>query len=71
MRNAALVLGVIGGVIGLMIGFFSYSYTEVVARFGEVEGLARQVENVGLIRIASFLSPLLAIAPPARCGAGC
>ncbi|MDR9393424.1 MAG: hypothetical protein RI571_03745 [Roseovarius sp.] len=62
MRNAALVLGVIGGVIGLMVGFFSYGYTEVVARFGEVEGLARQVENVGLIRVASFLSPLLAIA---------
>lgn len=62
MRNAALVLGVIGGLLGLLVGFFSYGYTEAVDRFGEIEGLARQVENVGLIRTASFLSPLLAIA---------
>lgn len=62
MRNAALVLGVIGGLLGLLVGFFSYGYTEAVDRFGEIEGLASQVDNVGLIRTASFLSPLLAIA---------
>lgn len=62
MRNAALVLGVVGGLLGLLVGFFSYGYTEAIDRFGEIEGLARQVENAGLIRTASFLSPLLAIA---------
>lgn len=62
MRNAALVLGIIGGLIALFVGFFSYGYTEAIDRYGEIEGLAQQVENVGLIRTVSFLAPLLAIA---------
>jgi hypothetical protein len=62
MRNAALVLGVIGGLVAMLVGFFSYGYTEFIAEYGEIEGLAKQVENVGLIRAVSFLSPLLAIA---------
>ena len=62
MRNAALVLGIIGGVFAMFVGFFGYGYTEVVERVGEIDGIARQVDNVGLIRTASFLSPLLAIA---------
>ncbi len=62
MRNAALVLGIIGGIFGMLVGFFSYGYTEAVERFGEVEGLVEQVGNVELIRVTSILSPLLAIA---------
>ncbi len=62
MRNAALVLGIIGGIVGMLVGFFSYGYTTAVERFGEIEGIAEQVANVELIRVASFLSPLLAIA---------
>ncbi|WP_319826296.1 hypothetical protein [Thalassovita sp.] len=62
MRNAALVLGIIGGIIGMVVGFVSYGYTEVIDRYGEIEGLAEQVRNVDLIRGASFLMPLLAIA---------
>lgn len=62
MRNAALTLGVIGGVIAMIVGFFSYGYTEAVQRYGEIEGLAEQVGNVELIRAAAVLAPLLAIA---------
>jgi len=62
MRNAALVLGLIGGIVGMIVGFFSYGYTEAVEYFGEVEGLAEQVNDVELIRAASLFSPLLAIA---------
>jgi hypothetical protein len=62
MRNAALVLGIIGGCLALIVGFFSYGYTELINEFGEIEGLAEQVDRVGLIRTVSFLSPLLAIA---------
>lgn len=61
MRNAALVLGIIGGIFAMFVGFFGYGYTEAVERYGEIEGLTRQVDNVGLIRTASLLSPLLAI----------
>ncbi len=66
MRNAALVLGIIGGVIGMIVGFFSYGYTEAVdwanAEFDNVPGWLKQVEDVGLIRFVSLFSPLLAIA---------
>ena len=62
MRNAALILGVIGGLLALIVGFFSYGYTEFIAEFGEIEGLAHQVERVQLIRTVSFIAPLLAIA---------
>lgn len=62
MRNAALMLGVIGGIIAIFVGFFSYGYTEVVENFGEIEGLAEQVDKVQLIRLVSFLAPILAIA---------
>ena len=60
MRNAALVLGVIGGLLAMLVGFFSYGYTEFITQYGEIEGLAEQVDRVGLIRAVSFLSPLLA-----------
>ncbi len=62
MRNAALTLGIIGGIIGMIVRFFSYGYTTFIDWFGEVPDLAPQVENVQLIRTASLLAPLLAIA---------
>jgi len=62
MRNAALVLGIIGGVIGMIVGFFGYGYVAFVNWFGEVPDLAEQVNNPGLIQTASIVSPLLAIA---------
>ncbi|CUH87281.1 hypothetical protein PH5382_01206 [Phaeobacter sp. CECT 5382] len=61
MRNAALVLGIIAGLLGLIVGFFSYGYTAAVEHFGAVEGLAEQVENVDRLRVLAVLSPLLAI----------
>ncbi|MEL7255187.1 MAG: hypothetical protein AAFZ04_04810 [Pseudomonadota bacterium] len=62
MRNAALMLGVIGGVMAIVIGFFSYGYTEVIDAYGEIEGVAEQVERYQLIRFVSFIAPILAIA---------
>lgn len=61
MRNAALILGIIGGVIAMIIGFFSFGYTQVIENHGEIEGLATQVDNVQLVRVTSFLAPLLAL----------
>lgn len=62
MRNAALTLGVIGGIIGMIVGFFSYGYTEFIDWFGEVPDIVEQVDNVGIIRVVSLLAPLFAIA---------
>jgi hypothetical protein len=63
MRNAALVLGIIGGVWAMLVGFLGYGYTElaeVSARHGG--GWFDQVQNPRLLRAASFLAPILAIA---------
>ena len=62
MRNAALVLGIIAGVVGMIVGFFGWGYTEVIARYGEMGDWATQVENVGLVRATALMAPMLAIA---------
>lgn len=59
MRNAALVLGIIAGIFALIVGFFGYGYTVAADHWSE--GLA-QVNDVRLIRFASVLAPMLAIA---------
>lgn len=62
MRNAALILGIIGGLWGMLVGFFSYGYTEFIAHFGDVGDIAHQVDNPQLIRTVSLIAPILAIA---------
>ncbi|WP_197918857.1 hypothetical protein [Thiosulfatihalobacter marinus] len=62
MRNAALTLGIIAGIIGMIVGFFGWGYTEVIQRYGEVPELAEQVDNVQLVRAGALIAPLLAIA---------
>ena len=62
MRNAALILGVLGGILGMIVGFFTYGYTEFIDWYGAIPDVAEQVDNVGLIRATSLLAPLLALA---------
>ena len=62
MRNAALTLGLIGGILAMFVGFFGYGYTVFVEKNGEIGDLAKQVQHPMVIQIASFLAPLLAIA---------
>ncbi|MBT8408637.1 MAG: hypothetical protein KJN93_03320 [Alphaproteobacteria bacterium] len=63
MRNAATVLGILGGCLALIVGFFSFGYTEAVDRWGEhLPEVLRQVDNVGFIRTMAVVAPLLGIA---------
>ena len=62
MRNAALVLGIIAGIWGMIVGFFGYGYTEVIARMGELPDLAEQVDNPGRVRAFALIAPVLALA---------
>ncbi len=62
MRNAALVLGIIAGIWGMIVGFFGYGYTVFIDRFGEVPDLAEQVQNPELVRAMGLMAPILAIA---------
>lgn len=62
MRNAALTLGIIAGVIGMIVGFFGYGYVELSNRFAEIDEIFGPLDNRRLIQTTSILSPLLAIA---------
>jgi hypothetical protein len=62
MRNAALVLGLIGGVLAMIVGFFVYGYVVFVDWFGEVPDLARQVDDPQRMQAISLLAPILGIA---------
>jgi len=64
MRNAALTLGVIGGIIGMIVGIASFGFIQAVDWAGGYEEsvLGWQVQNPILIKAASLLAPLLAIA---------
>ncbi len=62
MRVAALALGLIGGLFAMLIGLFSYGYTELASQHAALAETFGAVENPDLIRAASFFAPLLAIA---------
>jgi hypothetical protein len=62
MRNAALVLGLIGGCLALVLGFFVYGYVVFIDWFGEVPDLARQVEDPQMKQSIAVIAPILGIA---------
>ena len=62
MRNAALTLGIIAGVFGMIVGFFGYGYTEIVRSHAEIQEIFGMFERPELVRVMSILSPMLAIA---------
>ena len=62
MRSAAMILGVIGGVLAMFVGFFGFGYTEIVRNHAEVGEVLGLFENEGFVRTASFAAPVLAIA---------
>ncbi len=62
MRNAAMTLGLIAGLIGIFVGLFGFGYAELSERHSEVGEIFGFQENPAFIRFASFMAPLLAIA---------
>ncbi len=62
MRNAALVLGIIAGVIGMFVGLFGYGWTTFVEQQPEAGTIFGNFHNPGFVRFASVAAPTLAIA---------
>jgi hypothetical protein len=62
MRNAALILGIIAGLIGMIVGLFGYGYAEITDTHQGVGQAFGFLDNPALIRFASFFGPLLALA---------
>lgn len=63
MRNSATALGMIGGILALIMGIFSFGYTELTAQ-EDIRNLdfLPLPENPELLRAMSVIAPLLAIA---------
>lgn len=72
MRNAAMLLGVIGGIVGMIVGFFGYGFAEIwswlfgavsefEARTGFEADLGEPPEDPMVTRAISLFSPILAI----------
>lgn len=62
MRNAAMVLGIIGGTIGIVVGFFGYGLTVVDAFFSGLAETQPINEHHDRIRVISLVSPIVGIA---------
>ena len=64
MKNAALVLGILGGVLGMFVGFFVYGYIAFVDWFGTNynDQVLEQAENADRLKITGVVAPVLAIA---------
>lgn len=64
MKNAAVVLGILGGVTGMVTGFFVYGYVEFLGWFDTrvEQQVLRAPENAGRLIIVGIASPVLALA---------
>lgn len=67
MKNAAMVLGIIGGVVGMVVGFFGYGFAEIGSWFSEsTNGLTDNVlgtgENADRSRFIGLFAPIFGIA---------
>ena len=64
MKNAAQILGIIGGVLAMIIGFLVYGFIEFVDWLGRETSteVVKQVENPDELKIIGLIAPLLAIA---------
>lgn len=68
MRNAAMILGILGGIMGAVVGFFGYLFAWFDTNYEEVTDAARDV-GIGeyaldpvLLQVLSVAAPILAIA---------
>jgi hypothetical protein len=63
MKNAALVLGIIGGVIALVVGFAVNGWIVFTDWFNtEVSNSIDPVENPALLQVVGLVAPVVAIA---------
>ena len=64
MKNAAVILGILGGVLGMITGFVVYGYVEFLGWFDAQldQDILEQPENALRLQIIGIVSPVLAIA---------
>ncbi len=68
MRNAAMLLGIIGGLGGMVVGFFGYLFAwfdenyEEATQAARDAGIGADMIDPALLKILAFAAPVLAIA---------
>lgn len=68
MRNAAMVLGIIGGIVGMIVGFFGYGFAalgEMWSTFFDAAhqaGVPEVVDDPLTSKLIGLFAPILAIA---------
>lgn len=68
MRNAAMLLGVIGGLVGMVVGFFAYGFAWLGEMFEDFSraafevGVGEIVEDPLTSKLVGLFAPILAIA---------
>ena len=63
MKNAAMVLGIIGGIVGMIVGFFVYGWVVFTDFFNnEVADVIEESANAGRWQVVGLIAPILAIA---------
>ena len=64
MKNAAVVLGILGGVLGMVTGFFVYGYVEFLGWFDTQleQDVLRAPEHADRLVFVGIASPVLALA---------
>ncbi|MEM1276307.1 MAG: hypothetical protein AAGH74_07265 [Pseudomonadota bacterium] len=72
MRTAALVLGIIGGIVGMMVGFVGYGWAELGAWFVTETGVGQEYlgteQEQQQAKLIGLGAPILAIAGGAMAG---
>jgi hypothetical protein len=67
MRNAAFILGVVGGIVGMIVGFFAYGFAalgEIWGTFSDIArdaGAASVVEDPMTAKLVGLFAPILAL----------
>lgn len=64
MKSAAVLLGVIGGIIGMFTGFFAFGWVEFTSWVNREAALNAldQPDNARLLQVMGLIAPILAIA---------
>jgi hypothetical protein len=64
-----MVLGIIGGIVGMIVGFFVYGWVVFTDWFnGEVTDVIEVSANAGRLQLVGLIAPILAIAGGAMSG---
>jgi len=70
MKNAAVVLGILGGLLGMVTGFFVYGYIEFLDWFDTQvdQDVLTEPDNPLRLQILGIVAPVLALAGGAMSG---